>query len=326
MNALVNGYNGGALVTAEDAKNLREALRGSLYPGATDPSIDMVLAYCKATGLDPMTKPVHIVPMSVKKPGTRDQYEWRDVVMPGIELYRTKAHRTLQHGGMDEAVFGPSVKGEWGSNESPVDVVYPEWCRVTVYRLIGGQRVPFPATVYWIEAYAPVSSKSSTPNSMWKKRPFGQLEKCAEALALRKAFPEAVGAQPTAEEMEGRYEGEPTTVATVATLMPRALTDASAAPVAEARIEKPDSKSDAPADTKPDAKPEQKPEVAAVVAADDGIEKGIFGLSDSQTRILKTRAKIAGLDDVALLAKYKRIDLKNLNDVLADLRKLSDAS
>ena len=44
---------------------------------------------------------------------------------------------------------------------------------------------------------------------MWKKRPFGQLEKCAEALALRKAFPEAVGAQPTAEEMEGRViDGE----------------------------------------------------------------------------------------------------------------------
>jgi len=38
---------------------------------------------------------------------------------------------------------------------------------------------------------------------MWKKRTRGQLAKCAEAQALRKAFPE-IGAQPTAEEMEGK--------------------------------------------------------------------------------------------------------------------------
>ena len=46
---------------------------------------------------------------------------------------------------------------------------------------------------------------------MWAKRPFGQLSKCAEAQALRKAFPDTTGSQPTAEEMEGRPEepGEP---------------------------------------------------------------------------------------------------------------------
>ena len=39
---------------------------------------------------------------------------------------------------------------------------------------------------------------------MWLKRPYGQLAKCAEAQALRKAFPEIVSQQPTAEEMEGK--------------------------------------------------------------------------------------------------------------------------
>lgn len=38
---------------------------------------------------------------------------------------------------------------------------------------------------------------------MWAKRPYGQLAKCAEAQALRKAFPE-VGSMPTAEEMAGK--------------------------------------------------------------------------------------------------------------------------
>ena len=40
---------------------------------------------------------------------------------------------------------------------------------------------------------------------MWLKRPFGQLAKCAEAQALRKAFPEIITQQPTAEEMEGKF-------------------------------------------------------------------------------------------------------------------------
>jgi hypothetical protein len=38
---------------------------------------------------------------------------------------------------------------------------------------------------------------------MWCRRPFGQIEKCAEAAALRRAFPEEIGNEYTAEEMEG---------------------------------------------------------------------------------------------------------------------------
>ena len=39
---------------------------------------------------------------------------------------------------------------------------------------------------------------------MWGKRPRGQLDKCVEAAALRKAFPEELGNVYAAEEMEGR--------------------------------------------------------------------------------------------------------------------------
>jgi len=183
---------------------IRTALKTSLYPGASDEAVDMVLAYCQAGGLDPMTRPVHVVPMWVpeKKQGNRviSPAGMRDVIMPGIELYRTKAHRTGQYAGQDEAEYGSTVTETLGG----VQVRYPEWCKVTVYRHTNGHRVPYSAKVYWLETYATAKRDTDAPNAMWKKRPWGQLEKCAEALALRKAFPEAVGAQPTAEEMEGK--------------------------------------------------------------------------------------------------------------------------
>ena len=41
---------------------------------------------------------------------------------------------------------------------------------------------------------------------MWKQRPYGQLEKCAEAAALRKAFPEELGNEYAAEEMGNKID------------------------------------------------------------------------------------------------------------------------
>jgi hypothetical protein len=123
----------------------------------------------------------------------------RDVVMPGIGLYRIQAARTGEHVGTDEPVFGPLIDLRCGDQTIQV----PEWCRVTVYRLKGGQPRAFTATEYWLENYATASKKTADPNAMWKKRSRGQLAKCAEAQALRKGFPE-VGSQPTAEEMEGK--------------------------------------------------------------------------------------------------------------------------
>lgn len=202
MNDLIEAGGPGALAMREE--ELVSVLSNSIYPGAKLESIKMVVGYCKAARLDPLQKPVHIVPMSVKKPGTRDQYEWRDVVMPGIGLYRTQAARGGKLAGIDEPEFGPMVE----MNLNGTKVTVPEWCRVTVYRMVDGERCAFTAVEFWIENYATAGKDTERPNAMWKKRPRGQLAKCAEAQALRKAFPE-VGAQPTAEEMEGKIlEGE----------------------------------------------------------------------------------------------------------------------
>ena len=179
---------------------LLAALESTCYPGANLLSVKLLVNVCRAQQLDPFQKPYHIVPMNVKKAKSND-YEWRDVVMPGVGLYRTQAARTGAFAGIDEGAFGPTIQGGFSAGKA---VAYPEWCSVTVYRIVQGERVSFSSgKVYWLESYATVKRDSDVPNSMWAKRPFGQLEKCAEALALRRAFPE-VGASPTAEEMEGR--------------------------------------------------------------------------------------------------------------------------
>lgn len=184
---------------------LIEVLATSLYPGAQVTSIKMVLGYCKAAGLDPMQKPVHIVPMWDNKAGTM-----RDVVMPGIGLYRTQAARSGECAGVSEPEFGPDVTETIGGQQ----ISFPAWCRVTVKRrLPTGEVVDFTAKEFWKENYAVKGGKerSIAPNAMWTKRPYGQIAKCAEAQALRKAFPE-IGSEPTADEMAGKSLHEDDTV------------------------------------------------------------------------------------------------------------------
>lgn len=193
-NALATQQAGALALPEADLLNV---LSSSLYPGANKDSIRMVLGYCKAAGLDPMQKPVHIVPMWDSKAGAM-----RDVVMPGVTLYRTQASRSGSLAGVSEPEFGPMQTATLGGQS----ITYPEWCKVTVRRLLpGGLVADFTAVEFWLENYAIKGGKekSVAPNAMWTKRPRGQIAKCAEAQALRKAFPE-LGAAPTAEEMEGK--------------------------------------------------------------------------------------------------------------------------
>jgi phage recombination protein Bet len=185
-------------------KYIYSALKSSIYPGAKDESIAMVVSYCKAAKLDVMQKPVHIVAMNVYDSQARE-YSFRDVVMPGVGLYRIQASRTGLHVGTTEPEFGPLITKKLGEKE----FTFPEWSRVIVKKLVGNVIAEFPAKEFWLENYANAGKDKITkqlklePNAMWAKRSFGQIAKCAEAQALRKAFPEFCS-QPTAEEMEGK--------------------------------------------------------------------------------------------------------------------------
>jgi phage recombination protein Bet len=195
-----------------------KALVEAIYPNAkTVDAIVMALSYCKARNLDPFKRPVHIVPMWDGKAGPQGRGGFVESIWPGIAELRTTAFRTGNYAGCDETEFGPTIersfegkirkgKGENATWETKkITLKFPEWARITVYRLLGNQRCRFVGPkVIWLEAYATIG-RSDLPNEMWETRAEGQIEKCAEAAGLRKAFPEEIGNQLTAEEMAGRH-------------------------------------------------------------------------------------------------------------------------
>jgi phage recombination protein Bet len=171
-----------------------------IFPNAaSERSIEMALAYCKVRNLDVFKRPVHIVQV-------HDNVATRsiDTVWPGISELRTTAMRTGQFAGFNEAEFGPEQDERIGD----VMVRYPEWARCTVFRMLSGKRVAFVGPkVFWLETYGREAQDAISPNLIWRRRPRGQLEKCAEAAALRRAFPEELGSEYAAEEIDGRPIG-----------------------------------------------------------------------------------------------------------------------
>src|SRR5207247_2421903 len=103
-----------------------------------------------------------------------------------IDFMRQRAAESGEYAGSDDAVFGDIVQNK-----------YPEKATVTIWRLVQGQRCSFTSTARW-EEYKPDPGN----DWMWKKMPFGQLAKCAEALSLRKGFPKQTAGLYAREEMD----------------------------------------------------------------------------------------------------------------------------
>lgn len=169
-------------VDRSDWRTLVEAV----FPLAGSPeSVLLALAYCRARKLDPFKRVVQIVPI-----WNKDLGRLVDTIWPGIGELRTTAARTGQYVGRDDAVFGTTIKAKVGD----IEMEYPQWCQITVWRYMHGEPRKFVGPkVWWLETYATRKRDDNAPNQMWQDRPFGQLEKCAEAAALRAAFPEEAG-------------------------------------------------------------------------------------------------------------------------------------
>lgn len=164
-----------ALVSMEFNSEQVELIKTTVAKGTNNNQLALFLYTCKRTGLDPLAKQIHCVVRTTKNGPVMS-------VQTAIDGYRLIADRTRAYAGNDDPVY---------DNEQT-----PKKATVTVYKLVGGIRCPFTATARW-EQYYP----GDLQGFMWKKMPHLMLGKCAEALALRKAFPAELSGVYTYEEM-----------------------------------------------------------------------------------------------------------------------------
>jgi phage recombination protein Bet len=152
-----------------------DLIKKTVANGATNDELDLFLYHAKRSGLDPLARQIYFV----KRKG-------RGTIQVGIDGLRLVADRTGQYAGNDDAEFtGETERG------------YPAKAKVTVYKMVQGQRCAFSATARWDEYYP-----GDEQGFQWRKMPHVMLAKCAEALALRKAFPADLSGLYVHEEME----------------------------------------------------------------------------------------------------------------------------
>lgn len=189
-------------------------LRQQIAAKASAAELAFFLTVAKNQGLDPFKRQIH----AVFRWDSRAQREIM-AIQTGIDGYRALADRTGKYAGNDDPrfthpmlpcgdcnAFGTigkklcvACKGA-GHTINQQECWRPESASVTVHKIVASVVRPFTATARWSEYVG--TKKGGAPTHMWRSKPFLMLGKCAEALALRKAFPDQLAGVYTAEEMD----------------------------------------------------------------------------------------------------------------------------
>ena len=174
--------------TAEQVSLIKSTLTTDL----TDAEFSLFAQVCLRTGLDPFIRQIYAI-----KRRQRQGTEWveRMTIQTGIDGYRVTAERTGEYVGGDAPAYGPPCA--CGDEKFGA---HPEWAEVTVRRMKASQVFATAERADFHEYV--VLDCNGAPQGLWQKMPKRMLAKCAEALALRRAFPSLLQGVYTQEEMD----------------------------------------------------------------------------------------------------------------------------
>ena len=168
-----------AIVVTEEQKEL---VKRTVAPDATEQELQLYFYDCSRRGVHPLDKLLHFT----KRKG-------KYTPITSIDLFRMRADATGVHIGTDEPIY----HGQPGTQDFAA--------MVRVHKLVAGQKATFTGTARWSEYYP----GDGDIGFMWRKMKHLMLGKCAEALALRKAFPAQLHGLYVQEEMD-QAEAKPT--------------------------------------------------------------------------------------------------------------------
>lgn len=164
-----------------------DLIKKQIAKGASDDELKMFMAQCKRTNLDPFARQIYCIQRKKKnKDGTWESFMTTQVSIDGFRLI---AERSGKYAGQ----IGPlwcDKDGDW--KEVWLKKHPPAAAKVGVIR--ADFKEPLWGVAAW-DSYAQA-------NPMWEKMPDVMLAKVAEALALRKAFPQDLSGLYTSEEMD----------------------------------------------------------------------------------------------------------------------------
>lgn len=156
---------------------------------ATNVELALFAEQVQRTGLNPFLGQIYAI--------YRYDGRAKDEVMSvqvGIDGFRLVAERSGRYDGQTPPEWS-DADGNWTSVW--LSSLHPSAARVGVFKT--GRSEPTYAVAHWSE-YVQTNAQGN-PTGMWPTMPANQLLKCAEALALRKAFPAELSGIYTPEEM-----------------------------------------------------------------------------------------------------------------------------